>query len=196
MPSQRVHAFLSLDFETPLYIRRNKAPDWRRNVADSVIYGYNFEIRNALYIKSWERLTARPPTPFPGNVFYRPQLSPHREKGPFRPTYPHITYLFPQIVAIGRNYAEHVKELNNTAPTEPFFFLKPTTSYLPSGGTLEIPRGIIAHHEGTLAINFSCNCPRSKRPQSNLASSYQNVAGTSIPPTPTPTSQATPSPST
>ncbi|KAJ7873222.1 hypothetical protein B0H13DRAFT_1633541, partial [Mycena leptocephala] len=29
-------------------------------------------------------------------------------------------------VAIGRNYAEHIKELNNTAPKEPFFFLKPT----------------------------------------------------------------------
>ena len=69
---------------------------------------------------------------------------------------PPITYLFPQIVAIGRNYAEHVKEFNNATPTEPFFFLKPTTSYLPSGGTLEIPRGIIAHHEGTLAINSSC----------------------------------------
>jgi len=59
-----------------------------------------------------------------------------------------------QIVAIGRNYAEHIKELNNTAPTEPFFFLKPTTSYLPSGGTLEIPRGIIAHHEGTISLWF------------------------------------------
>jgi acylpyruvate hydrolase len=53
-----------------------------------------------------------------------------------------------KIVAIGRNYAEHVKELNNTAPTEPFFFLKPTSSYLPSGGSVEIPNGIIAHHEG------------------------------------------------
>ena len=53
-----------------------------------------------------------------------------------------------QIVAIGRNYADHVKELNNAIPKEPFFFLKPTTSYLPSGGKVEIPRGIIAHHEG------------------------------------------------
>ena len=55
-----------------------------------------------------------------------------------------------QIVAIGRNYADHVKELRNSIPKEPFFFLKPTTSYLVSGGTVEIPRGIIAHHEGTL----------------------------------------------
>ncbi|KAF8721617.1 hypothetical protein AX14_010222 [Amanita brunnescens Koide BX004] len=60
-----------------------------------------------------------------------------------------------KIVAIGRNYAEHIKELNNTAPTEPFFFLKPTTSYLPSGGTLEIPRGIIAHHEVELGLIIS-----------------------------------------
>jgi 2-keto-4-pentenoate hydratase/2-oxohepta-3-ene-1,7-dioic acid hydratase in catechol pathway len=55
-----------------------------------------------------------------------------------------------QIVAIGRNYADHVKELRNTIPKEPFFFLKPTTSYVESGGKVEIPRGIIAHHEGTL----------------------------------------------
>ncbi|KAF7337853.1 hypothetical protein MVEN_02008200 [Mycena venus] len=57
-----------------------------------------------------------------------------------------------QIVAIGRNYMEHVKELNNTAPKEPFFFLKPTTSYVPSGGKVEIPSGIIAHHEVELGV--------------------------------------------
>jgi acylpyruvate hydrolase len=33
-------------------------------------------------------------------------------------------------------------------PKAPFFFLKPTSSYLPSGGQVEIPQGIIAHHEG------------------------------------------------
>jgi len=58
-----------------------------------------------------------------------------------------------QIVAIGRNYAAHAKELNNTVPKEPFFFLKPTSSYLPSGGRLEIPDGIVAHHEGTSLLN-------------------------------------------
>jgi len=57
-----------------------------------------------------------------------------------------------KIVAIGRNYADHVKELHNAVPKEPFFFLKPTTSYLPSGGKLEIPRGIIAHHEVELGV--------------------------------------------
>ncbi|KAF8884828.1 hypothetical protein BD779DRAFT_1612072 [Infundibulicybe gibba] len=57
-----------------------------------------------------------------------------------------------KIVAIGRNYAEHIKELNNTAPKEPFFFLKPTSSYLASGGKLEIPSGIVAHHEVELGL--------------------------------------------
>ncbi|KAH7889333.1 hypothetical protein F5I97DRAFT_1923886 [Phlebopus sp. FC_14] len=57
-----------------------------------------------------------------------------------------------KIVAIGRNYSEHIKELNNTRPKEPFFFLKPTTSYLPSGGKLEIPKGVVAHHEVELGL--------------------------------------------
>jgi acylpyruvate hydrolase len=33
-----------------------------------------------------------------------------------------------KIVAIGRNYSEHAKELGNAVPTAPFFFLKPTSS--------------------------------------------------------------------
>ncbi|KAL1731249.1 hypothetical protein EV714DRAFT_249238 [Schizophyllum commune] len=57
-----------------------------------------------------------------------------------------------KIVAIGRNYAEHIKELNNAAPKEPFFFLKPTSSYISSGGKLEIPRGVVAHHEVELGL--------------------------------------------
>ncbi|KAG6825705.1 hypothetical protein H0H92_002763 [Tricholoma furcatifolium] len=57
-----------------------------------------------------------------------------------------------KIVAIGRNYAAHAKELNNPPPKEPFFFLKPTTSYVPSGGRVEIPKGIVAHHEVELGL--------------------------------------------
>lgn len=55
-------------------------------------------------------------------------------------------------VAIGRNYLNHVKELGNTAPKEPFFFLKPTTSYLASNGTVELPQGIDVHHEVELGV--------------------------------------------
>ncbi|KAJ7073870.1 hypothetical protein C8F01DRAFT_1205237 [Mycena amicta] len=57
-----------------------------------------------------------------------------------------------KIVAIGRNYDLHVKELGNTRPEVPFFFLKPTTSYLASGGKMEIPSGVVAHHEVELGV--------------------------------------------
>ncbi|KAF8634525.1 hypothetical protein AX15_000826 [Amanita polypyramis BW_CC] len=66
-----------------------------------------------------------------------------------------------KIVAIGRNYAAHISELANTPPKEPFFFLKPTTSYLPSGGTLEIPKGVVAHHEGLVIGKPGRNIPSS-----------------------------------
>ncbi|GAA5851357.1 hypothetical protein JCM9279_001115 [Rhodotorula babjevae] len=56
-------------------------------------------------------------------------------------------------VAIGRNYAAHIKELNNATPTEPFFFLKPTTSYaLSPDNKVEIPRGVVVHHEVELGV--------------------------------------------
>jgi hypothetical protein len=58
-----------------------------------------------------------------------------------------MRYLHLQIVAIGRNYLEHIKELGNTVPPEPFFFLKPTTSYL-TGKRFEVPKGVLVHHEG------------------------------------------------
>jgi acylpyruvate hydrolase len=35
-----------------------------------------------------------------------------------------------KIVCIGRNYAEHAKELNNPIPTEPLFFIKPDSAVL------------------------------------------------------------------
>ena len=36
-----------------------------------------------------------------------------------------------KIVAVGRNYAEHAKELGNEAPSEPIIFLKPPSALLP-----------------------------------------------------------------
>ncbi|PIL24360.1 hypothetical protein GSI_14113 [Ganoderma sinense ZZ0214-1] len=60
-----------------------------------------------------------------------------------------------KIVAIGRNYSEHAKELNNAVPKEPIIFLKPTTSYVASGGTVEIPQGILAHYEVELGVVVS-----------------------------------------
>ncbi len=44
-----------------------------------------------------------------------------------------------KIICIGRNYADHAKELNNPLPTEPVFFLKPDTALLPAGNPFYIP---------------------------------------------------------
>jgi len=58
-----------------------------------------------------------------------------------------------KIVAVGRNYAAHAKELGNAVPKEPVLFMKPTSSYLEVGGTIEIPHPLESlHHEVELAV--------------------------------------------
>jgi len=43
------------------------------------------------------------------------------------------------IWCIGRNYAEHAKELGNEAPSSPIVFLKPASSLMLDGGVLRLP---------------------------------------------------------
>ncbi|WCJ23462.1 Acylpyruvase FAHD1 mitochondrial [Euphorbia peplus] len=58
-----------------------------------------------------------------------------------------------KIVGVGRNYAAHAKELGNAVPKEPVLFLKPTSSYLANGGTIQIPHPCESlHHEVELAV--------------------------------------------
>lgn len=56
-----------------------------------------------------------------------------------------------KIIAIGRNFADHAKELGNSVPSQPFFFLKPTSSYL-TAGNIEIPPAAQVHHEIELGV--------------------------------------------
>ncbi len=52
------------------------------------------------------------------------------------------------IWCIGRNYAEHARELGNEVPTEPMIFLKAGTSAVPPGGDLPLPSwSQDVHHE-------------------------------------------------
>ena len=44
-----------------------------------------------------------------------------------------------KVVCVGRNYADHARELNNPAPTSPVLFIKPATSLVPLQGSIEIP---------------------------------------------------------
>ncbi|KAF4123477.1 acylpyruvate hydrolase [Geosmithia morbida] len=58
-----------------------------------------------------------------------------------------------KVVCIGRNYAAHITELNNTKPKQPFFFLKPTSSMvLPGEGPCLRPKGTDLHYEVELAL--------------------------------------------
>ncbi|XP_013398238.1 acylpyruvase FAHD1, mitochondrial [Lingula anatina] len=58
-----------------------------------------------------------------------------------------------KIVAVGRNYAEHAKELGNALPTEPLLFLKPTTAYITEGQAIKVPITCTSlHHEVELGI--------------------------------------------
>src|SRR5271154_4824612 len=45
-----------------------------------------------------------------------------------------------KIVCVGRNYAEHAKELGNEVPAEPLIFLKPPSSLIASGDAIVYPR--------------------------------------------------------
>src|SRR6185436_6127808 len=61
-----------------------------------------------------------------------------------------------KIVCVGRNYADHAKELGNEAPSEPILFLKPPTTVLAPGGTIVRPQqSQRVDFEGELAIVIS-----------------------------------------
>jgi len=61
-----------------------------------------------------------------------------------------------KVVCVGRNYAEHAKELGNEVPTAPILFIKPATSVVELEGSLTIPQdqGSV-HHEAEIALLIS-----------------------------------------
>lgn len=71
-------------------------------------------------------------------------------------------------VAVGRNYAAHALELSNAPPTLPFWFFKPSTSYMPASlsarATLPLPSPTSGahpiHHEVELAAIIGRRCSK------------------------------------
>ena len=58
-----------------------------------------------------------------------------------------------KVIAIGRNYAEHARELGNEVPPEPVIFLKPSTSVIGPGDPIIRPDGVgQVDFEGELAV--------------------------------------------
>lgn len=75
-----------------------------------------------------------------------------------------------KIICIGRNYAEHAKELNNATPDKPVVFLKPDTALLKSGETFYLPDfSNDVHHEIELVIKI---CKAGKHIEPAFASNY------------------------
>lgn len=58
-----------------------------------------------------------------------------------------------KVVCVGRNYAEHAKELNNPVPAEPILFIKPKTALASMHAAIVVPRNQGAcHFETEMAV--------------------------------------------
>ena len=64
-----------------------------------------------------------------------------------------------KIVAIGKNYADHVQEMGGQAPEAPLMFLKPSTSVIGPDDPIVLPRqSAEVHHEAELAVVIGRLC--------------------------------------
>lgn len=83
-----------------------------------------------------------------------------------------------RIFAIGRNYAEHIKELNNERPDEPVIFTKPDTAILKNNAPFYYPDfSKDIHHEVELVLRI---CKEGKNVQEKFASKYYDAIGLGI----------------
>jgi acylpyruvate hydrolase len=83
-----------------------------------------------------------------------------------------------KIICIGRNYAEHAKELNNAIPTEPVFFMKPDTALLRDGEPFYYPDFTKdLHHEIEIVIKIN---KVGKHIDEQFAHKYYNEIGLGI----------------
>jgi 2-keto-4-pentenoate hydratase/2-oxohepta-3-ene-1,7-dioic acid hydratase in catechol pathway len=79
-----------------------------------------------------------------------------------------------KVVCVGKNYAEHVKEMDTgDAPERPLLFLKPSTSVIGPGDAIRIPAGSTnVHHEVELAVVIGARGARNLSPEQVPASVF------------------------
>ena len=83
-----------------------------------------------------------------------------------------------KIIAIGRNYAEHIKELQNERPDEPVVFLKPDTALLKDNAPFYYPDfSKDIHHEVEILLKIS---KEGKNIDSKFAHKYYDEIGIGI----------------
>lgn len=83
-----------------------------------------------------------------------------------------------KIIAIGRNYAEHAKELNNPVPTVPVIFMKPDSALLKDNKPFYHPDfSQDIHHEIEIVLKV---CKEGKHIDEKFAASYYDEIGLGI----------------
>jgi acylpyruvate hydrolase len=83
-----------------------------------------------------------------------------------------------RIFAIGRNYAEHIKELSNERPDEPVIFTKPDTALLRDNAPFYYPDfSKDIHYEVELVLRI---CKEGKNIQEKFASKYFDSIGIGV----------------
>jgi len=83
-----------------------------------------------------------------------------------------------RIFAIGRNYAEHIKELNNERPDEPVIFTKPDTAILRNNAPFYYPDfSKDIHYEAELVLRVS---KEGKNVQEQFSKKYYDAIGIGI----------------
>ncbi|MFZ6013471.1 MAG: fumarylacetoacetate hydrolase family protein [Bacteroidota bacterium] len=83
-----------------------------------------------------------------------------------------------RIFAIGRNYVEHIQELNNERPDEPVIFTKPDTAILRNNAPFYMPDfSKDVHHEAELVLRVA---KEGKNIQEKFASKYYDAIGVGI----------------
>lgn len=83
-----------------------------------------------------------------------------------------------RIFAIGRNYVEHIQELNNERPDEPVIFTKPDTAILRNNAPFYHPSfSKDIHHEVELVLRI---CKDGKNIEEQFATRYFDAIGVGI----------------
>ncbi len=83
-----------------------------------------------------------------------------------------------RIFAVGRNYVEHIQELNNERPDEPVIFTKPDTALLRNNAPFYYPDfSNDIHHEVELVLKI---CKEGKNIEEKFAHKYYDAIGVGI----------------
>ena len=75
-----------------------------------------------------------------------------------------------KIVCVGRNYAAHAKELGNEVPREPLIFLKPPSSIIRGGESIQLPPASKqVEYEGEIGVVVSTRLRHASRDEARAA---------------------------